>query len=199
MGPQRVGHNWANSLSTFFFQLFSVAIDNIIKENAWDVILFLNFWKCPNFVLKVVSWVICIQFQSCCHKSFESNGVMMMYRSLIIGQFLFIFFFLIFYTSVAFVFLTVFRMLSFSLSLSIFKMLSWDLDFNCFEKTLTWELLGHAVVLFSIFWGMSILFSVIPVPIYIPFNSVPRIHWKSVPRFSHKLDLKLQHDSTIQL
>ena len=33
-------------------------------------------------------------------------------------------------------------------------------------------LLEHNVVLFSIFWGISILFSLLPVVIYIPTNSV---------------------------
>ena len=33
------------------------------------------------------------------------------------------------------------------------------------------ELLGHMVVLFLIFWGVSILFSIVAAPIYIPTNS----------------------------
>jgi len=34
------------------------------------------------------------------------------------------------------------------------------------------ELLGHRIVLFSIFWGNSILFSKVAAPIYIPINNV---------------------------
>ena len=33
-------------------------------------------------------------------------------------------------------------------------------------------LLGHMVVLFLVFWGTSILFSIVVAPIYIPINSV---------------------------
>ena len=33
------------------------------------------------------------------------------------------------------------------------------------------ELLNHMVVLFLVFWGTSILFSIVAVPIYIPTNS----------------------------
>ena len=35
-------------------------------------------------------------------------------------------------------------------------------------------LLGHMVILFLVFWGTSILFSIVTVPIYIPINSVGR-------------------------
>ena len=34
------------------------------------------------------------------------------------------------------------------------------------------EMLGHMVVLLFIFWGPSILFSIVAAPIYIPINSV---------------------------
>ena len=36
------------------------------------------------------------------------------------------------------------------------------------------RLLDHMVVLFLVFWGTSILFSIVTAPIYIPTNSVPR-------------------------
>jgi len=35
-------------------------------------------------------------------------------------------------------------------------------------------LLGHMVVLFLVFWGISILFSIVALPVYIPTNSVRR-------------------------
>ena len=34
------------------------------------------------------------------------------------------------------------------------------------------ELLGHMVIIFLVFWEMSILFSIVAAPIYIPTNSV---------------------------
>ena len=39
-------------------------------------------------------------------------------------------------------------------------------------------LLDHVVPLFLVFWGTSILFSIVAVPVYIPTNSVWRTHFK---------------------
>ena len=57
-------------------------------------------------------------------------------------------------------------------------MLLWTLAFMClFELVFSFsspkvELLDHMVVLLLVFWGTSILFSIVAVTIYIPTNSV---------------------------
>ena len=43
------------------------------------------------------------------------------------------------------------------------------------------ELLDHMVILFLVFWGASILFSIMDVPIYISTKSVPRVPFSPYP------------------
>ena len=42
-----------------------------------------------------------------------------------------------------------------------------------FFKFMAVELLGHMVALFLVFWGTSMLISIVAAPIYIPTISVP--------------------------
>ena len=44
------------------------------------------------------------------------------------------------------------------------------------------ELLGHMVVLFSVFWETSILFSTVATPLYIPNNQCTRVPFSPHPR-----------------
>ena len=65
--------------------------------------------------------------------------------------------------------------------LAVVKMLLWTLGcMYLFELVFSFssdicpgvKLLDHMVVLFLVFWGTSILFSIVATPIYIPTNSV---------------------------
>ena len=47
----------------------------------------------------------------------------------------------------------------------------WDSDFIFFDEYPAVELLDHRVVRFLIFWGPSLLFSIVTAPIYVPTNS----------------------------
>ena len=64
----------------------------------------------------------------------------------------------------------------------------WASNLISFDIYSEVKLLDHMVVLFLIFWGTSILFSIVAAPIYIPINSVQRVPFSPHP-YQHLLSL----------